>query len=77
MFNIGVTTRAFNGLTISDTAREMAAGGFRCTELCFVHSDLSGWTYTVNGEKINIGCDKYIPRDGDVIVWSYSNTLGD
>ena len=45
MFNIGVTTRAFGGLTISDTAREMAAGGFRCTELCFVHSDLDGWTY--------------------------------
>ena len=45
MFNIGVTTRAFNGLTISDTAREMAAGGFRCTELCFVHSDLDGWKY--------------------------------
>ena len=45
MFNIGVTTRAFGGLTISDTAREMAAGGFRCTELCFVHSDLGGWVY--------------------------------
>ena len=45
MFNIGVTTRAFNGLTISDTAREMAADGFRCTELCFVHSDLDGWKY--------------------------------
>lgn len=43
----------------------------------FAHGDLSGWTYTVNGEKINIGCDKYIPKDGDVIVWSYSNTLGD
>lgn len=50
MFNIGVTTRAFGGLTISDTAREMAAGGFRCTELCFVHSDLAGWKYNGIGE---------------------------
>ena len=45
MLNIGVTSRAFNGLTISDTAQRMADGGFKCTELCFVHSDLPGWTY--------------------------------
>lgn len=40
------------------------------------HGDLSGWTYTVNGTQIGIGCDKYVPADGDVIVWTYSNTLG-
>ena len=45
MLNIGVTSRAFNGLTISDTAQRMADGGFKCTELCFVQSDLPGWTY--------------------------------
>lgn len=45
MLNIGVTTRAYNGLTISDTVADMADAGFKCTELCFVHSDLSGWTY--------------------------------
>ena len=45
MLNIGVTSRAFNGLTISDTAARMAEGGFKCTELCFVHEDLPGWTY--------------------------------
>ena len=45
MLNIGVTSRAFGGLTISDTAKRMAAGGFKCTELCFVHEDLPGWTY--------------------------------
>ena len=49
MLNIGVTTRAFNGLTISDTAERMAADGFRCTELCFVHADLPGWTYNGTG----------------------------
>lgn len=45
MLNIGVTTRAFDGLSVSDAARRMSAGGFRCTELCFVHSDLGGWAY--------------------------------
>ena len=45
MLNIGVTTRAFNGLTISDAASRMAELGFRCTELCFVHPELPGWTY--------------------------------
>ena len=45
MLNLGITSRSFNGLTISDTAERMAAGGFRCTELCFVHPELPGWTY--------------------------------
>ncbi len=45
MLNIGVTSRAFSGLTISDTAARMAESGFKCTELCFVHEDLPGWTY--------------------------------
>lgn len=43
----------------------------------FAHGDLSGWTYTVNGEQISIGSDKYTLSDGDSIVWTYSNTLGD
>ena len=43
----------------------------------FAHGDLSGWTYTVNGEQINIGCDKYVLKDGDTVVWSYSNSLGE
>ena len=73
MFNIGVTTRAFNGLTISDTAREMAAGGFRCTELCFVHSDLSGWTYNgigpldgITPERIKTVADEFRGRGIEV-----------
>ncbi len=49
MLNIGITTRSFYGLTIYDTAREMSEAGFRCTELCFVHPELSGWTYNGRG----------------------------
>ena len=49
MLNLGITTRSYTGLTISDTARRMAEDGFRCTELCFVHEDLSGWTYNGRG----------------------------
>lgn len=49
MLNIGITSRSYNGLTISDTARLMAEGGFRCTELCFVHPELPGWAYNGRG----------------------------
>ena len=45
MLNIGITSRSFGGLTIYDTAEAMASHGFKCTELCFVHPELSGWTY--------------------------------
>ena len=45
MLNIGITTRAFKDLSVSDAARRISAGGFRCTELCFWHSDLGGWAY--------------------------------
>ena len=33
--------------------------------------DMSGWIYTVNGESPQVGCSEYIPKDGDVIEWSY------
>ena len=42
----------------------------------FAYGDLSGWTYTVNGEQLGIGCDKYVPAPDDRIVWTYSDTLG-
>ncbi len=42
----------------------------------FAHGDLSGWTYTVGGEQIGIGCDKYKLSPNDKIVWIYSNTFG-
>lgn len=31
----------------------------------------SGWMYYVNGEKLNVGCGQYIPKQGDNIVWKY------
>jgi len=31
----------------------------------------SGWTYSVNGTKPNVGASKYSVSDGDVIKWTY------
>jgi len=45
MLNIGCTSRAFAGRSTGETAARMREIGFQCTELCFVHEDLSGWTY--------------------------------
>ncbi len=33
----------------------------------------SGWMYTVNGTHPNIGLRDYIAKDGDVIVWHYTD----
>jgi len=33
--------------------------------------DMSGWGYTVNGEYISTGLNKYILQDGDVVEFSY------
>ena len=50
MLNIGITSRSFSGLTVSETAERMQNAGFKCTELCFVHEDLPGWTYNGIGD---------------------------
>ncbi len=42
----------------------------------FDFGDLSGWTYTVGGERADVGCDGYDLSDGDEIVWTYTLTLG-
>ena len=33
--------------------------------------DMSGWGYTVNGEYISTGLNKYILNDGDMVEFSY------
>lgn len=33
----------------------------------------SGWMYTVNGSHPNVGLRDYIAKDGDVIVWHYTD----
>lgn len=43
----------------------------------FDRGDLSGWIYTVNGKRANIGCADYVLKDGDRIAWHYSLALGD
>lgn len=37
--------------------------------------DLSGWTYTVNGERPPVGCGAYTLHDGDVVAWLYTINL--
>lgn len=38
----------------------------------FDYGELSGWIYTVNGVRPSVGSGRYIPKDGDVIVWTYT-----
>ncbi len=38
---------------------------------------LSGWTYYVNGEFINVGSSSHKVSDGDKIEWKYTCSLGD
>ena len=38
--------------------------------------ELSGWTYLVNGEGLNYGCNQYVMEDGDVIEWRFTCDLG-
>ena len=33
--------------------------------------DVSGWTYSVNGEDAMVSCAEYTVSEGDKIVWSY------
>lgn len=54
MLNIGITSRSFSKLTISDTAELMKSHGFKCTELCFTHPELPGWTYNGIGDLTGI-----------------------
>lgn len=41
----------------------------------FDFGDLSGWTYTVNGERPSVGCGSCPVQDGDRIVWYYTTEL--
>lgn len=42
----------------------------------FDFGELSGWVYHVNGASASVGCDQYVLRDGDVIDWLYSCSMG-
>ena len=39
----------------------------------FDNGNNSGWMYTVNGKHPNVGLREYIAKDGDVIVWHYTD----
>lgn len=44
-----------------------AIGGLAAGE----HGDMSGWTYTVNGEMVMESCDVQTVQEGDEILWAY------
>ena len=73
MLNIGITSRSYSGLTICDTALDMADKGFKCTELCFTHPELPGWTYNgigslegITPKKVREMADEFRHRGVDV-----------
>lgn len=41
----------------------------------FDFGDLSGWTYTVNGVRPDVGCGAYHLKDGDCVIWEYTIDL--
>jgi len=41
----------------------------------FDFGELSGWTYTVNGERPAVGAGSCPLHDGDVVVWAYTVNL--
>ncbi|MDY3014956.1 MAG: DUF4430 domain-containing protein [Evtepia sp.] len=42
-------------------------GGLRAGDA----TDMAGWTYTVNGESIMVGCSEQKVEEGDQIAWTY------
>lgn len=42
----------------------------------FDFGELSGWVYTVNGEKASVGCDQYALKAGDKVEFHYTLDLG-
>ncbi len=42
----------------------------------FDYGDLSGWIYSVNGEKASVGFDEYTLKKGDIIEWQYTCEMG-
>ena len=47
-----------------------------CNIYEFDFGELSGWVYTVNGEKASVGADQYALHDGDQVAFCYTLELG-
>ena len=39
--------------------------------------DLSGWQYSVNDKFYSVGCNSFIPQNGDTVRWIYTCDLGE
>lgn len=42
----------------------------------FDFGDLSGWVYSVNGERLSVGCGQYVLQPGDRVEWRYTLEMG-
>ena len=56
---LGVSTKAFGGKSVEETAQLFAKANLCCTELCFCLSDLSGWQH-------NLGIYRELPDAEEV-----------
>lgn len=45
----------------------ISIGGLRAGDV----TDMAGWTYTVNGESVMVGCSEQKVKAGDQITWTY------
>ncbi|MDQ3098527.1 MAG: DUF4430 domain-containing protein [bacterium] len=51
----GTQIKAVDGAGISENARETT----------------KTWSYTINGREATVSADRFVPHDGDVILWEY------
>lgn len=56
--NLGVVTRSFPNLTNRETAEQLAANGFTCTELCFSQTDSKYWIYNGRADLAEMTDDR-------------------
>ena len=49
--HLGASTKSFGGMSVAETADIFAKSGLNCAELCFCHTDLSGWKYNLTSYR--------------------------
>lgn len=62
---------AFNVTDLNVTIEESAYGPFVTAINGLTNEGTVGWTYTLNGEQVQVGASEQTVEDGDEILWSY------
>ena len=55
----GIVTRSFPNMTVAESAEKMRSYGYRYTELCYTHTDWTGWVY---GGSHDLAAFGYTPQ---------------